>query len=289
MVLSSKYQFDREGGWNLWMLPERWSEGLWSEIHRHLSRGLPTGHPQTERFYFPAGENGREFYLKIHYGSRLLGTAKDLFRDSKALRALKQGEALSGRGFHVPLAVAAGEERSFGCLKRAFLLTLGIKASPLSRFVRERSSLPFDLAGVLAKREYLKQLAVEVRRLHQAGFLHGDLVPSNILVRAENGQITFFYMDHDRTRRYPVWLPHGLWKRNLVQLNRFVLPRISLQDRMRFLRFYLGKESWGKRERRLIYWLEKKTRQRRLECDRIEAHVSFRELMRWDGPFSRSL
>jgi len=146
-----------------------------------------------------------------------------------------------------------------------------------------------DLAALRKKRKYLRELALEISRLHQCGFVHGDLVPSNILVRAEQGEITFFYVDHDRTRRYPAWFPHLLWRRNLVQLNRFVLPGISLQDRMRFLRFYLGKSSWGESDRRLIRWLEEKTRKRRRECDRIAPQVSFRELMRWNGPFARDI
>lgn len=134
---------------------------------------------------------------------------------------------------------------------------------------------------------------MEVRRLHRCGFVHGDLIPANILVQTMgDGRVRFFYIDNDRTRRYPAWLPHGLWKRNLVQLNRFVLAGISLQDRMRFLKSYLGKRSkrsWGERERRLIHWLEEKTRRRRRECDRVEARVSFRELMRWNGPFSNEI
>jgi serine/threonine protein kinase len=139
------------------------------------------------------------------------------------------------------------------------------------------------------KRECLKKLALEIRRLHQSGFVHGDLIPTNIWVQAEGSRIDFFLIDHDRTRRYPAWLPQSLWKRNLVQLNRFALPGISLHDRMRFLHSYPGVARWRKREARLIAWLEEKTRLRRFECERIKAKVSFRELMRWNGPFSRSL
>ena len=289
MGLGAKYQFCREGGWSLWSLSERWSQGLWSEISRLLSNQAPADHPQTKRCRYPAGENGAEFYLKIYHRSHHLGILKDFFRDSKAFRALKQGEALSRRGFHVPFAVAAGEERNLRGLKRAFLLTLGIKALTLPLFLREHCSFPLDLAALRRKRKHLKQLALEIRRLHQYGFVHGDLVPANILVQADGSGVEFFYMDNDRTRRYPVWLPHHLWKRNLVQLNRFVLPGISLQDRMRFLRFYLGERSWGRRDRRLIRWLEEKTRKRRQECDQIQAQVSFRELMRWNGPFARDI
>jgi serine/threonine protein kinase len=236
--------------------------------------------------YYPPGEHGAAHYLKTYYRSHPLGAFKDLFRDSKALRASRQAKALSELGFHVPLAVAAGEERSFRLLKRSFLLTSAIRGSPLPLFLSGHCSLPLDPAGLRKKRKHLRDLALEISRLHECGFVHGDLVPSNILVRAEQEELTFFYMDHDRTRRYAVWFPQLLWRRNLVQLNRFVLPGISLQDRMRFLSFYLGKSSWSESDRRLIRWLEEKTRKRRAECDRIAPQVSFRELMRWNGPFA---
>lgn len=285
----AEYQFCRAEGWDLLVLSERWSQGLWAEISHHLRDQAPADHPQIEQFHYPPARDGEHFYLKIYHRSHSLGTFKDLFRDSKAFRALKQGKALLERGFHVPLPIAAGEERNFRFLKRAFLLTLGIEGSPLPLFLREHCSPPLSLDALGKKRAYLKELAMETRRLHQCGFVHGDLVPSNILAQPEEKGVTFFYIDNDRTRRYPVWLPHLLWRRNLVQLNRFVLPGISLQDRMRFLRVYLGTRSWGKRELRLIRWLEEKTRQRRQECDRIAAQVSFRELMRWNGPFTRNI
>jgi serine/threonine protein kinase len=148
--------------------------------------------------------------------------------------------------------------------------------------------LPSDRALVRRKRAYLKQLAREIRGMHEEGFVHGDLIPSNILVQSEGEEIAFYYLDHDRTRRYPPWFPQRLWKRNLVQLNRFVLAGISLQDRIRFLKYYLNGRPWGRRERQLALWLEAKTRKRRRECDQVEARVSFRELMRWNGPFARN-
>lgn len=239
-------------------------------------------HPQTLAFAFPAGDGRKEYFLKVYHRPSFPGNFKDCLRDSKAFRALKQGEALSDLGFHVPVTVAAGEERRARFLARAFLLTVKVEGTSLPLFLRE----PFPRASVRKKRVHLKQLAQEIRRMHDEGFVHGDLVPSNILVATEGERMAFYTIDHDRTRRYPPWLPQRLWKRNLVQLNRFILAGISLQDRMRFLKFYLGRPSWGKKERQLLLWLETKTRKRRRECDRVEGAVSFRELMRWNGPFA---
>jgi hypothetical protein len=86
-------------------------------------------------------------------------------------------------------------------------------------------------------------------------------------------------MDNDRTRRFPIWLPQRLWRRNLVQLNRMPLPGISLQDRMRFLHAYLNAGKFSVADRKLARWLELKTRQRRKECDGVDPSVNFRRLM----------
>jgi hypothetical protein len=246
----------------LWVLPEHWSPGLWTEIRRLIGERAPAGHPQTEKFSFFTGARLDHFYLKLYGRAAFPGCLKDLARDSKAFRALKQGEALAACGLAVPLAVAAGEERRWGYLRRAFLVTLAIDGAPLPRYIRDRYGSPVDAARLKRKREHLRQLARESRRLHCSGFIHGDLVPYNILVREEGGEVRFFYLDNDRTRRYPRWLPQTLWKRNLVQLNRFALPGITLQDRMRFLRAYLGARAWSARERRLIRHLEARTRKR---------------------------
>jgi hypothetical protein len=126
---------------------------------------------------------------------------------------------------------------------------------------------------------YLGQL---IRNFHDLGFVHGDLVPSNLFVlNRPDGRWQVCFMDNDRTRRYPRWLPQSLWKRNLVQLNRFPLPGISLQDRLRFFLGYTGRRIDGARERALLRWLEQRTRKRRRECDQAGTTGSFRMLMRW--------
>jgi hypothetical protein len=91
----------------------------------------------------------------------------------------------------------------------------------------------------------------------------------------------FYFMDNDRTHRYPRWLRQTLWKRNLIQLNRMPLAGISLQDRIRFMRAYLDVERLSAADRALARWLEARTRKRRKECDGADPTVSFRRLMRW--------
>ncbi|MCW5892599.1 MAG: hypothetical protein KIT14_18955 [bacterium] len=134
-----------------------------------------------------------------------------------------------------------------------------------------------------AKRALLAHLGREVARLHRAGFVHGDLVPPNLRVRG--GQLVF--LDNDRTRRLP--FAFGA-RRNLVQLGRFVVPGLSLTDRVRVLAAYAAVRGFGgARRRRLARWVARKVTQRRCAIDRIApadaARAGFRELMRSGGPF----
>jgi serine/threonine protein kinase len=283
MRLSSDYSQCKEGAWSLWILREKWQAELWQVVLPLIEKQPSSKHPQTLQVKAPLGAGGDMLFLKIFHGSSGMSTLKDIFRDSKALRSMRQAAALARFNFNVPITVAAGEKREHGLLRKAFVLTLEVKGQSLPAFLRQHGSgvesMPF-----CEKRNGLKQLALEVRRLHQLGFVHGDLVPTNIFVsRSAGKERRLFFMDNDRTQRYPKWIPHVLWRRNLVQLNRIPLPGITLQDRVWFLSHYLGLKEWGNKERRLLSWLERKTRQRRRECDSVDANGSFRQLMRWHG------
>ena len=249
-----KFVSRRDGRWKLLVDPELWNEKVWEEIRRRIAAATPSDHPQTMRLILPGGARA---YLKIYGAPTGAARIKDVFRDSKALRALKQSDLLARLGFHVPPPVAAGEERSAWSLGRAFLLTREVAAKPLAGELNERFAAQQDRARIENKRKWLGALAREIRRLHRYGFVHGDLVASNILVAAADGDPIFYFIDHDRTRCYPAWMRQRLWRRNLVQLNRFALPGISLRDRLRFMRAYGEDQS-----RALNGWVESETRRR---------------------------
>ncbi|HUK39754.1 MAG TPA: lipopolysaccharide kinase InaA family protein [Candidatus Acidoferrales bacterium] len=281
MASYTKYKNYWDSGWSLWVWPEKWNDNLWSVICQQIESQLPSKHPQTNEIQLPGSTE--VLFLKSFHRVSPAATLKDLFRLSKALRGLKMGALLDDLGFNVAAAIAAGERRRWGVLERSFLLTSAVAGSPMPVFLRERYGVKKADIPLRKKWHALRRLALEIRRLHELGFVHGDLVPSNILVgNVQDGEYPFFFLDHDRTRRYPKWFPQSLWKRNLVQLNRFPLAGISLQDRMRFFHSYLGREDCGKGDRRLVEWLEEKTRKRRRECDAVDVSGSFRKLMHWD-------
>lgn len=283
MPMADDYAFIRDGAWRLVVLPGTWSSELQRKVLALVSEQRPSKHPQTVEVDREAAGGGKEnFYLKVFHGSPSVGAFKDLGRASKAFRFWRQGLALSAAGFNVPPTIAAGELRRLRLLDRAFVLTSEVDGQPLPTFLTELANLDDRKKVLRLKRAGIAGLADLIRRFHRQGFVHGDMLASNLLVsQGAADEPTVYFMDNDRTRRYPLWFRQSLWKRNLIQLNRMPLPGITLQDRMRFLQAYLGRSELAVADREFARWLEEKTRKRRKECDGVDPTVNFRRLMRW--------
>lgn len=287
MPTVADYRIIRDGDWRFVVLPEYWNDSLRTKVLALVSGQAPAKHPQTLQIDWPDGGEMGKYYLKVFHRTPGIGAVKDFCRSSKAFRFWRQGVALASAGFKVPLTIAAGEHRYWGFLKRAFVLTAAVSGRPLPIVLADLAQSSDRRGCFNAKRDGVAQLAQIIREFHRQGFVHGDMIASNLLVAdgAGNGP-SFFMMDNDRTRRYPAWFRPALWKRNLIQLNRMPLPGITLQDRMRFLRVYLGRQKLTDKDRIFSRWLEAKTRQRRKECDGADPTVDFRQLMRWNGTSS---
>ena len=271
------FQVDR---WVFWILKEAFNSAMLESLAAIVDRQLYSKHPQTLTFAWPPNTNTGDYFLKVFHRRRGTAQIKDLLRSTKARRFWRQGLALSAAGFNVPSTIVCGEKRHWGVTQRSLVLTGKIDGQTVPAFLSARTFSRGDISQITLKRRALAQLGGLVRRFHDLGFIHGDLVATNILVvpQSANGLI-FYLMDNDRTQHYPAWLTMKLRKRNLVQLNRMPLAHITLQDRMRFLRSYLNVERVGKAHRDFAVWLERKTRQRRRDVDGVDSTVTFRKLM----------
>ncbi len=190
----------------------------------------------------------------------------------RARRAWRMGIALAASGFAAPEGVLVGRRGGEGVL-----VTRDVGGRPLLDAVAT--------AVGTAKRELLHALGRAVGALHAAGFVHGDLVPSNVVVRDDG----FVLLDHDRTRRGRLLVWWGA-RRNLVQLGRFVVPGLRASDRMRVLSAYADRRGLSPRaRRRLARWVATKTIARRVAIDRIgaaaAARAGYAAVMRSGGPF----
>ena len=281
MSATGKYERLRAEKWRLMVLPAYWNPELQERILALAEQEAAAKHPQTVELFAASGE-GKPLYLKIFHPPGGVVQLKNLFRKSKAMRFLQQGIALSEAGFRVPVTVAVGERRIWRFLQRAFVVTLPVSGQSLPAYMLDCFAGRTPCMSWREKTAAVTSLAMLIQKFHNLGFVHGDLVPSNIFIsNSRDGKPAFYFMDNDRTRCYGRWLPQRLWKRNLIQLNRFPLPGISLQDRVRFFLAYRGRPSCRGRDANLLRWLEARTRRRRRDCDRVDGSGSFRMLMRW--------
>ena len=277
MATRSDYREVAAGEWRIFALSQPWSARLQDQVLALVRAQQTARHPQTIELAHRIDGEEKRFFLKVFHRRTLIATVKDQLRSSRAVGSWRQGLALTAAGFNAPLAIAVGVESAWRLARREFILTARIAGAPLTAYLKCAGA-----SLLAAKRDHIRSLARMIRRFHDIGFVHGDLVATNLFVVARGmARLEFYFMDNDRTRRYPNWSRQRLWKRNLIQLNRLPLPGISLQDRMRFLHAYLNIERLSGADRQFARWLEARTRQRRKECDGADPTLSFRRLMRW--------
>jgi len=123
-----------------------------------------------------------EYYLKVYdYPSasdRRRGWGRTTWlapsRPAREARALAW---LRRHGFGAPEPVLVAENRRFGVLRTALLITAAWPGRPSDEVVRELAEP--DRPGMI------DAVVAEVRRLHRAGFRHRNLDPRNVLVRRD--------------------------------------------------------------------------------------------------------
>ena len=285
MSSAADYRPIRVGRWVFWALKAAMDPAMLESLAAFGDREIYSKHPQTLPFAWPSEMTTDEFFLKVFHRRRGAARLKDLLRQTKARRFWRQGLALSAAGFNVPQTVVFGERRRWGLSERSLVLTRKIEGRAVPLYLSALTCSLEKRVQIKSKRRALAHLGQLVRRFHDLGFVHGDLVPTNIFVAGQGADTPIFYfMDNDRTQRYPACLTVNLRKRNLVQLNRLPLAHITLQDRMRFFRSYLRINRFGNAQRDFAVWLERQTRQRRHEVDGVDSTGSFRELMAWHDP-----
>jgi len=136
--------------------------------------------------------------------------------------------------------VALGEQRKRKFLFENYLVTLGIRdATPLDDFVENRLPMLAEPLQSHVRRKLAESLATMTARLHNAGLLHQDFHPGNVLVRFATGttpDLVMIDLDALRRCRDVTW---KVARQNLALLNQFFWLRSSRADRYRFLEAYL--------------------------------------------------
>lgn len=180
-----------------------------------------------------------------------LDSIKDLFRRTRAERALYGHLLLQKNGFCAPRINVMGRKGS-----RNFIVSqAGSKISTVYQFLRQVSVLSPSKEQYSAKKEHICQLGSTIGQLHHLGISHGDLRLGNIIIDTSDAyQPCYCFLDNERTVRYRK-LPRHKRLKNLVQLNMIPQSLVTKTDRWRFFKAYLQenpdlaeqKKTWLKR------------------------------------------
>lgn len=116
--------------------------------------------------------------------------------------------------------------------------------------------------------EITRQLGLQLQRLHQRGFDHRDLKPTNVLISDSSASQPVWLIDLDGVWRWP-WLPSPRRTQNLARLWAGVamIPGVTPTDALRLLSAYLTPEQrrnwktlWRRVARRAAVMIAKKSR-----------------------------
>jgi tRNA A-37 threonylcarbamoyl transferase component Bud32 len=167
-------------------------------------------------------------------------------RCSFALAERQAAERIARHGICTPQTVACGEEWGLLWERRSFLMTEEVpNAEALER------QLPACFAGtptperLRTRREFIRRLAVFVRRFHDTGYRHRDLYFSHIF-HSPTGE--FYLIDLARASR-PI-RQRRFQIKDLAQVH-YSAPAASFSrtDRLRFYLAYAGRRRLTRRDR----------------------------------------
>ena len=204
-----------------------------------LSRGeLVSRSPSTRCYRIPLGDGENVYFKRYVYAPRKL--LEFWLRPSKAVVEAFGFARLRALGIPSLEVLALGEVRRFGMLRAACVVTRGVPHSrTLEQFAREQWYPLPEPERSRVYREIAARLLEQVRRAHRAGFFHHDLKWRNILIQRGDCGYTPVWIDCPRAFQRRRRLRRGAVV-DLSGLARLALSYLTLYERYRFLRGYLG-------------------------------------------------
>jgi UDP-glucose:(heptosyl)LPS alpha-1,3-glucosyltransferase len=200
-------------------------------------------------------------YLKRYNAFSWRYRLGSLFRSSGAFRSLKGAAILAEANIRIARPLAAVESRSWGMLTSSFFLSQEIRdAQTADAYWREKLLALRGRDGMERRRRFLRGLGELFRSLHAQDVYHNDLKDANILVRSDaaGGAEHFYLLDLEGIRRHRN-LNRRRRIKNLVQLNRTLGRYLRPADKIRFLKYYLGRSFSNPADKRV--WIARVLRQ----------------------------
>jgi serine/threonine protein kinase len=179
-------------------------------------------------------------YVKHFLVPDFRAMARQWFRSGKGRNEGRRAAKLEAIGVPTITPVALGERRVRRFLLENYLVTKEIPdTQPLDEFVECQLPLIEPVRQGRLRRDLARVLADLTARLHDAGFVHKDFHPGNLLIRIEPDdtlRLAVIDLDALRVTRRLSW--DGV-RENLALLNHYFWSRCNRADRYRFLTAYL--------------------------------------------------
>ncbi len=179
-------------------------------------------------------------YIKHFLVPNRRAVLRQWVRRGKGRNEGKRSVHLATIGVPTITPVALGEQRKRKFLFENYLVTPAISDTiPLDEFVERRLPEWAEPERSSIRRKLARAVAVMTAQLHDAGLLHHDFHPGNILVRLEHAdELELFMIDLDAMRNAaesPGSWPGRTWRSWIIIFG----CRSSRTDRYRFLKTYL--------------------------------------------------
>lgn len=149
---------------------------------------------------------------------------------------------MQAAGFGTPTILLAAWSGS-GPGMQSLLVTRAVEAPTLDACVRAGGDRE-QMSRVL------RMVGRRVAELHQRRFVHGDLLPGNVLLVGGGDDLA--YLDNDRTRRWPIVPPETVRMQNLAQLLFRLMSRVAWRSTRQMLLSYFDAMGMPERRRRAV-------------------------------------
>ena len=124
-----------------------------------------------------------------HMMNRIIYT---FFRLSKAQRSFQYALKLKEMGIETPQPVAYILIKRWGLLHDSYYISMQVDYNP--------TMYEFGKGDVENRKHILEAFAIYTAGIHEKGIFHKDYSPGNILLKEDNGTITFCMVDINRMR-----------------------------------------------------------------------------------------
>ena len=200
-------------------------------------------HKSLWRYTPSAGQENEAYLIKRYQTKHLLDHLKTLATPSKALKELKAAHGVDRRGIPTPVPVAVGEKLTWKMVKESYVVLRELQnCQALNSYFLQEYPAAKSPDKLFDKWKVIKTLGTLAEKAHREGIFQSDFSLNNfLLTRGNQGNITILLSDFEK-----ITLKNSLSSKQqitcLAKLNR-VGREISLADRLRFLKAYVGERA----------------------------------------------